>query len=280
MGIEIFESPDLGGKVDWTRFLSGIDVVVHLAARVHLMRDNATDPLQEYRKVNTQGTANLARQSAEMGVKRMVFLSTVKVNGERTRGRPFSESDPVNPEDPYAVSKAEAEHLLAAEAGQFGMGFVAIRSPLVYGPGVKGNLLNLMRVIKMGLPLPLGGIENLRSMISLDNLSEVLWLAASRDECLNKTFLVSDGRDISTASLVTLIAEAMGRRPRVLYWPSQVLQLTGRLVPFMKPKIEKLSGSLVVDSTAFIQTMNWIPPQSIEDGIRDMVKCFLDRTGP
>jgi nucleoside-diphosphate-sugar epimerase len=192
---------DVGSATDWSAALKGADAVIHLAARVHVMRESAGDPLAEFRKVNTGGTRNLARQAAAAGIKRLVFLSTIKVNGERTDREPFNEDSPAAPQDAYAVSKAEAEEALRALSTPAGLRPTIIRTPLIYGPGAKGNLLSLMRAVRLGLPLPLKNIKNKRSLISLNNLADALIAAATRPEAMNRTFAVCDGQDLSTAEL-------------------------------------------------------------------------------
>lgn len=275
--VEAVEVADIGPSTDWTSALQDVDTVIHLAARVHVMKESLKDPLAEYRRVNVEGTRHFASAAIRAGVKRIVYVSTVKVNGEKTDQRPFNEQDIPSPQDHYATSKWEAEELLRDLSKRHGIEVVIIRPPLVYGPGVKGNMLRLMQYISRGYPLPLGNINNRRSLISLDNLVDVLLLSASRVECAGHTFLVSDGEDMSTPGLVKRIAEAMGRKPNLVNFPGEVFSLMAKVVPSLRPAAERLMSSLVVDSSKFREMCNWTPPQTIDDGIKSMVSDYLKR---
>ena len=211
-GSQIFVTGEIDKLTDWSEALNGIDVVVHLAARVHVMDDLADDPLAEFRKVNTTGTLNPARQAAVASVKRFIFISSIKVNGEGTTlNHPFSPDDTFVPDDPYGVSKYEAEQGLMAIAEEIGMEVVIIRPPLVYGPGVKANFRLLMKWVQRGVPLPLGAVHNKRSFVALDNLVSFIILCMDHPRAANEVFLISDGEDVSTTELLQKMARAFGQ---------------------------------------------------------------------
>jgi nucleoside-diphosphate-sugar epimerase len=272
--VECVVVEDCSSSTDWSFALTGIDVIIHLAARVHVMKETSSDPLSEFRRVNVEGTKNLAFQASRAGVARIVYLSTIKVNGEQTFDTPFSEDSPIEPQDSYALSKWEAEVVLNTISASSGMEHVIIRTPLVYGPGVKGNLRRLLNQINRGIPLPLGNIMNERSLISLDNLVDVLILASTRAECAGQTFLVSDGQDLSTTELVGLIKVAMGKRKCLFPFPNIFFSLIARLIPSLKPSLDRLTGSLVIDSSRFREKLEWSPPQTICAGINSMVSHY------
>lgn len=264
-----FQIQDVNSKTDWRSVLQGIDVVVHLAARVHVMNEKRNDPLAEFRKVNVAGTANLARQAAALGVRRFVFLSSVKVNGEFTKiGSPFQVDVSPNPQDPYGVSKYEAELVLRQIAAETGMQVVIIRPPLVYGPGVKANFDSMMRWLDRGLPLPLGSItRNQRSLVALGNLVDLIVTCLKHPAAANQTFLVSDDEDLSTAALLKRMGDALGRPARLLPVPVALLKL-GALV-INKPGIyQRLCGSLQLDITQTRRLLGWTPPVSVDEGLR------------
>ena len=247
------------------------NVVVHAAARVHIMRDIVSDPLLEYRKVNVDGTLNLARQSARAGVERFVFISSIKVNGEETVvGHAFRPEDEAKPVDPYGISKWEAEQGLRKIAKETGMEVVIIRPPLVYGPGVKGNFANLIKLVRKGLPLPLGAIHNRRSMIALDNLVDLIITCIDHPNAANQVFLASDGQDLSTTELLQGLAQAMGRSSRLLPVPGALLSLAATILG-KKPVVDRLLGSLQVDISKTRELLDWTPPISVDDGLR---RCF------
>lgn len=261
---------DLGPATDWSPGLVGIDVVIHLAARVHVMRENAGDPLAAFRWVNRDGTLSLARQAASAGVRRFVFLSSVKVNGEEGR---FAESDVPRPQDAYGRSKLEAEEALLQLARESGMEVVIVRPPLVYGPGVKANFRSLMKVVARGYPLPLGSIENRRSLVSRDNLADFILLCATHPQAANEVFLVSDGHDLSTPELVRRLAYAMDRPARLVRVPVTLLEAGARLLG--KGEImQRLTGSLQVDIGKARRLLGWNPPVSVDDGLRRAVEVF------
>ena len=258
----------IDGNTDWREVLTGCEVVVHLAARVHVMQETTADPLTEFRRVNVQGTLNLARQSAAAGVRRFVFVSSVKVNGEATQlGSPFKADDVPAPLDAYGVSKMEAEQGLRELAAQTGMEVVIIRPPLVYGPGVKANFAAMMRWLQRGVPLPLGAIHNQRSLVALDNLVDLIVLCLKHPAAANQIFLVSDGEDVSTTELLRRMGQAMGRPARLLPVPQSWLRYTAAMVG--KPDVaQRLCGSLQVDISKTRQLLGWVPPLSLDEGLK------------
>jgi nucleoside-diphosphate-sugar epimerase len=249
--------------------LGRTECLVHLAARVHVMNDTSSDPLTEFRRVNVDGTANLARQAAASGVRRFVFLSSIKVNGEFTvAGQSFTADDEPAPKDAYGISKHEAEQLLRQIADETGMEVVIIRSPLVYGPGVKANFAAMMRWLDRGLPLPLAAVtQNRRSLVALDNLVDLIVTCLHHPAAAHQTFLVSDGEGLSTADLLQRMGGAMGRAARLFYVPTAFLKLAAHLVN--KPGIyQRLCGSLQLDITKTRQVLGWAPPVSVNEGLR------------
>lgn len=267
-GAEAFAIGSLSSDTDWTEALSNVERVVHLAARVHVMNDKSSDPLTEFRRTNVEGTAALARQAAVAGVRRFVFLSSVKVNGEFTKpGHPFTADDVPAPEDPYGVSKHEAEHLLRQISAETGMAVVIIRPPLVYGPGVKANFESMMRWLGRGVPLPLAAVtQNRRSLVALDNLVDLIVTCLHHPAAANQTFLVSDGEDLSTAQLLKRMGAAMGKPARLFYMPPTLLRLGASVLN--RPGIyQRLCGSLQLDIAKNRQLLGWIPPVSVDEGL-------------
>lgn len=278
IGIATVLAPDLGFKADWQfRPRDAIDVVVHTAARVHVMQDGVADPLEEYRRVNVAGTVALARQAAQVGVKRFVFLSSIKVNGESTAvGQPFTADDVPVPEDSYGTSKHEAEQLLLQIAAETGMEVVIIRPPLIYGPGVKANFESMMRWLARGVPLPLGAVRsNRRSLVSLDNLVDLLLTCIDHPAAVNETFLVSDGVDLSTADLLRRVGNAIGRPARLLTVPPVLLRAAAMLLG-KGDMVQRLLGDLQVDISHTCKTLGWKPPISVDEGLRRAVKGFCE----
>jgi nucleoside-diphosphate-sugar epimerase len=255
-------------EMDWSHSLVGIEIIVHLAARVHILRDSAVDPLAEFRAVNVVGTLNLARQAAAAGVKRFVFLSSVKVNGEFTLpNKPFSAAH-ANPQDPYGVSKHEAEIGLRKIAAATGMAVVIIRPPLIYGAGVKANFLSLICVVKRGVPLPFGSVtQNCRSFVALDNLIDLIITCIHHPNAANQTFLVSDNEDVSTADLLRRMATAQGVPSRLFPVPLIVLNSAAKLIG-KQAVAQRLLGNLQVDISHTMNTLNWQPPISLDEGLR------------
>jgi nucleoside-diphosphate-sugar epimerase len=267
-GIELVPG-SLSADFDWTDALVGVSVVVHCAARVHVMYEESSDPLAEFRRVNVDGTLRLAKQAAAAGVKRFVFLSSIKVNGEQTQfGEPFTADQQPNPGDPYGVSKMEAEEGLNALRRKTGMEVVIIRPPLVYGPGVKANFLTMMHWLRRGIPLPLGAVTgNKRSLVALDNLVDLIILCLEHPAAANQTFLVSDGESLSTAALLRRMGSVLGRPARLIPVPLSLLKLGATLLG--KPEVaQRLCGSLEVDISKARELLDWVPPISVDEGLR------------
>jgi nucleoside-diphosphate-sugar epimerase len=263
----------LDGAVNWSQALEGVDVVIHAAARAHIMREEALDPLAEYRRVNVEGTLNLARQAASSGVRRFVFISSIKVNGEVTaQGRPFTADDTPAPEDAYGLSKAEAEAQLKQVARETGMEVTIIRPPLIYGPGVKGNFASLISWVRRGLPLPLGCVtQNRRSLVSLDNLVDLIMACVDHPKAANQTFLISDGNDLSTTELLREIGKALGRPARLLRVPAGLITFVAGLVG-KKTISARLVGSLQVDIHKTCDLLDWKPSVAVDEGLRRAVE--------
>lgn len=262
----------LGAQTDWATALQGVQTVIHCAARVHVMNETVPDALAAFRSVNVDGTRRLAEQAAEVGVRRLVFVSSVKVNGEATLpGQPFQASDAAAPRDAYGQSKWEAEQALWSVCQRSGLEGVVVRPPLVYGPGVRANLARLMRLIETGMPLPLGNIRNRRSLVALDNLCDLLVSCAQHPAAAGKTFLVSDGEDLSTPDLIRHLAQAMARPAKLLPVPVGLLQLAGRMSG-RSAEVARLVESLQVDSSATRTTLGWTPPITVTEGLKQMVQ--------
>ncbi len=257
---------DIGPDTDWRAALKGVTAIVHLAARVHVMRDAAGNPLTQYRTVNCAGTANLARQATQAGVKRLVYLSSIKVNGETTGDTPFRAGDIPQPQDPYAISKWEAEQALHRIAGETGLETVILRPPLVYGPGVKANFLRLLGLVERGLPLPLGAAANRRSLLYLGNLADAIRLCLFHPAAAGKTFLLSDGKALSSADLVRHLATAMGKPPRLIAVPPTLLRIAA-LLTGTSAEAARLLDSLEIDGSAIERELDWRPPFSLEQGL-------------
>ena len=256
--------------------LQGIRAVVHLAARVHVMTDQASDPLQEFRRVNVGWTDQLARSAALQGVRRFVYLSSIKVNGEQTVV-PFTEQDPPKPQDPYGVSKWEAEQALARVSTQTGMETVVVRSPLVYGPGVRGNFLQLLNLLPRGIPLPLASIRNQRSLVYLGNLVDALARCIQDPRAAGRTYLVRDGEDLSTPELVRRLGAAMGSRVCLWPCPTSFLYWMGQ-VAGKRGIIDRLVKSLQVNSSKIQTELGWSPPFTVDAGFSETAAWFRART--
>ena len=266
--IEPFVVGEINRATDWSSALRDVSAVAHLAARVHVMHDTAADPLTAFRAVNVDGTLNLARQAAAAGVKRFVFISSVKVNGERTLpGRAFTEADAPNPLDAYGQSKLEAEQGLRQLSADTGMELVIIRPPLVYGLGVKANFAALMRAVQRGWPLPLGAVHNQRSLVALDNLVDFIVTCITHPQAANQTLLVSDGQDLSTTELVRGMAQAAGVPARLLSVPVWALQAGATLLG-KGDAVQRLCGNLQVDISKARSLLGWVPPVSVQEGLR------------
>lgn len=252
--------------------LDSVEAIIHCAARVHLMEDDAKNPLEAYRQVNTLGTLRLAQQAADAGVKRFIFVSSIKVNGESTLlGHPFTPNISSVPTDPYALSKYEAEVGLLKLAEETGMDVVIIRPPLVYGRGVKANFASMMNIVRKGIPLPLGAINNARSLVYIDNLIDLIVTCISHPKAENQVFMVSDNQDVSTSELLSKIAKAMGKNSRLLPIPQSLLLLVTKLLG--KQAIgQRLCNSLQVDISKTKSMLNWQPPYTMDEALTITVK--------
>jgi len=260
---------DVNAVTDWNAALQGIDTVVHLAARVHVMKDSSTEPLQAYREVNVQGTEKLARQAADRGVRRFIFMSTVKVNGEENE-KAYTESDTPSPMNSYGISKMEAEKIISDISVKTGMETVILRPPLVYGPGVKANFLRLLRVVDRGMPLPLASTKNQRSMIYVENLVDAILQCMLNPCAAGQTYLVSDGQNVSTPGLIRMIAASLHKQPRLFRFPPLALYMAGRLTG-QGPAVDRLIGSLTVDTDKIRNELGWTAPFTLEEGLRNTV---------
>ena len=262
---------DFTEAVDWAAALNNQQVVIHAASRAHIMKDAVADPLTEYRRVNVDGTLNLARQAATAGVKRFIFISSIKVNGEQTAvGKPFTPEDLPAPEDAYGISKMEAEQGLQGLAAGTGMEVVIIRPPLVYGPGVKGNFASMIKLVGNGLPLPLGAVRNQRSLVALDNLIDLIITCIDHPAAANQVFLAGDGEDLSSTQLLRAVGKAMGKPARLIPVPPGLLML-GASILGKRAVAQRLLGSLQVDISKARELLDWQPPISVEEGLR---RCF------
>jgi UDP-glucose 4-epimerase len=262
-----FEIGNLGSATNWTEALKDTDTVIHLAARVHVMNDRAADPLAEFRAVNVAATQTLAQQAAQTGVRRMVYLSSVKVLGESsTPGISLSEDSPCVPCDPYAISKLEAENVLRLVGGQSGMEIVILRPPLVHGPGVGANFAALMRAVRRGIPLPLGCIRNRRSLIGVGNLASAIALCSHHQAAANQTFLVSDQHDVSTPELAQELAKAMNRSAHLLPVPVGWLKTLGN-ISGKSAAIDRLCGDMQIDSSKITRMLGWRPALSLQESL-------------
>ena len=268
---EAVHTPDLSATTDWHFAVQSVNTVIHCAARVHVMNDPQAHPLASFREVNVQGTLNLARQAAAAGVRRFIFISSVKVHGESTLpGHAFTETNTPQPQDAYALSKHEAEQGLRRLGADTGMQVVIIRPPLIYGPGVKANFSALMRAVQCGLPLPLGAVHNQRSLVGLDNMVDFVATCITHPQATNQTFLVSDSHDISTTELVRQMARSARVPIRLLPVPVWALHAGARLLG-KKDAIQRLCGNLQVDVSKARRLLGWHPPVSFEDGLRRAV---------
>lgn len=263
---------DLLPTTDWSTALQGVNAVVHCAARVHVMQDASTDPLEAYRQVNVGGTLNLASQAAHAGVQRFVFVSSIKVNGEATApGYPFTADDLPAPSTPYGISKLEAEQGLRELSARTGMEVVIVRPVLIYGPGVKANFASLMRWVARGVPLPLGLVHNVRSMVALDNLVDLLMICLTHPAAAGQTFLASDGEDVATTELLRRTARAMGKTACLLPVPASWLVFGAALLG-KRAVAQRLCGSLHVDIEKNLRLLGWRPPLTLDEGLKKAVE--------
>lgn len=271
------EVGDINGSTDYRCALNEVHVVIHVAARAHIMKDESTDPLTEYRKVNVEGSENFARQAAAAGVKRFVYISSVKVSGESTTLKsPYTELMEPAPEDAYGQSKYEAEEVLQKISVETGMEVVIIRPPLVYGAGVKANFLSLLKLSSLSLPLPFGAVNNKRSIVYVGNLVDFIIRCIDHPNAANQTFLISDGEDLSLKSLIAYIRKAMGKSALLIPVPASLFKFAGKLTG-KSGVVDRLVGDLQVDSSKARELLEWTPPYTVEQGISETVLDFKNR---
>ncbi|OHC75555.1 MAG: hypothetical protein A3G18_09230 [Rhodospirillales bacterium RIFCSPLOWO2_12_FULL_58_28] len=266
--VKLIQVPDIGSDMDWAPALDGVRIVVHSAARVHVMKERSDAPLAEFRRVNVEGTRRLAQAAATAGVQRLVFLSTIKIHGESAGPHAFNEDDPPAPDDSYAVSKQEAESALFDIAAHSGLEVVILRPPLVYGEGVKGNFLSLMNLCRVSLPLPLGGIANRRSFIYAGNLVDIIIRCLDHPAAANQAFVVRDGEDVSTPELIRRMADALERPARLFSVPERLLRFAGKMTG-KSAMVSRLLDSLTVDDGKIRRRLGWIPPFSMAEGLSE-----------
>ena len=268
--------PTLDELTDWSSALRGVDTVIHLAARVHVMHEEGIDPIAEFRKVNTAGSLHLARAAADAGVRRLVYVSSIGVNGNATRlDQAYSEKDMPHPHNAYALSKWEAEQALQKISGETGLEVVIVRPPLVYGPNAPGNFAEMMRALKVGVLLPLASVRNLRSLVYLENLVDALLLCATHPEAAGQTYLVSDGEDVSTPDLLRMLGAGLGRSARVFPFPSRLLTAIAVLLG-RRGLAERLLGSLRIDSARIRRELDWQPPFTAQQGLQRTAQWYRD----
>lgn len=277
LGVDTVEIGSIGPSTEWEPALEGIDTVVHLAARVHVMKAGTADPIAAYRNINVAGTKHLAHLASSKEVRRFVYVSSINVNGEG-RADPYTEADQPAPVDLYGISKFEAEQELQSIADKTGLELVIVRSPLVYGPEVKANFLQLVKLINRGVPLPFAGVRNHRSMIFLENLVDALLICLTHPGAVGNTFLVSDGKDISTPELVQKISSALGKTPRLYPFPPKVLHLLAKALGRSRAA-SRLLDSCTVDSSKIHTELDWKPPFSMEEGLRETANWYLQTLG-
>jgi len=267
----------LGAETIWRHALVGVDTIIHLAARVHVMHETASDPLAEFRKTNVLGTVNLSNQAVLAGVKRFIFMSTIGVNGDNSITGPYTESDTPTPHNPYSVSKYEAESVLQKVSSETGMEVVIIRAPIIYGPGNPGNFRSLLKIVSMGIPLPLESVVNKRSLIYVGNLVDVLATCTEHPAAAGQTFLVSDGEDVSTPELIRRTASALGVTARLFPVPPALIRLAGTLTG-RSAAVRRLTGSLEVDSSKIKNALGWRPPYTMDQGLMETAQWFMKQS--
>lgn len=275
-GIEMTRYPDIAKNTDWSQILESIGVIVHTAARVHVIVDDVDDPLTEFRRVNVDGTLNLARQAATAGVGRFIFISSIKANGEMTLSNfPFKPDDAPTPCDPYGISKLEAENGLMKIARETGMEVVVIRPPLVYGPGVKANFQKMIHWLNKGVPLPLGSIHNKRTLVALDNLVDLINTCIDHPAAANQVFLAGDDEDVSTTLLLQKVGDALGKPARLIKVSPKLIKI-GAAMLGKSDTANRLLGNLQVDISKARELLGWEPPVTVDEGIKKAVEGFLN----
>ena len=271
-GVEPVTVEPLGIDTHWSHAFMDVDTIIHLAARVHVMDDPSADPITEFRRVNVEGTTQLAREAAKAGVRRLVFISSIKVNGEESV-LPYTADSTANPSDPYGISKWEAEQSLRKIEAETKLEVVVIRPTLVYGPWVKANFLNLMKVVQRGIPLPLSLVQNRRNLIYVGNLVDALATCATHPAAAGKTYLISDGENVSTPELIRCLAKALDKPVRLFPIPPPIMRLVGAITG-KSAAVNRLLGSLTVDSSAIRNDLGWVPPFSMEQGLQETAEWF------
>lgn len=276
-GIQQIPIGDLLPNTNWANALNDVDTIIHLAARAHILKDQATDPLAAFRETNTYATINLAQQAANAGVHRFILISSIGVNGNQTFGNPFTATDTPNPVEPYAISKYEAEISLRQVAAETDMEVVIIRPPLVYGANAPGNFGQLIKTIVRGIPLPLGSIHNQRSLIALPNLIDLITTCIDHPAAANQTFLVSDDEDLSTTQLLERLSLALGKPARLLPIPQSWLETSLTLVG-KRAIAQRLCGNLQVDISKTRDLLGWTPPISVDEALSQTAQTYLQNT--
>jgi len=271
--VDVVAVGDIGPKSHWIEALEGVEAVVHLAARVHVINVKTQESMDEFHAVNVAGTERLARAAATAGVRRLIYLSSIKVNGEQTLSRAFTEADPPHPQDAYATSKWEAEQVLHTIGKETGLEIVILRSPLVYGPGVKGNFLRLLRWVDLGIPLPFGSVDNRRSLIGVDNLVDLIVRCVWHPRAAGECFLAADDLGLSTADLVRQLAAGLGRAPRLFSFPPPLLHVAAKVIG-KEEVFQRLCGSLQIDSSKSRSLLQWSPPLSVAQGLSMTAKWY------
>ena len=266
---------DIGPDTDWLDALKGVDTIVHMAARVHVMNDSAAKPNDLYRRLNVESTETLARMAAAAGVRRFIFVSSIKALGEES-STPYSEESEPFPIDPYGVSKWEAEQRVRQVARETGLEITIFRPPLIYGPGVKANFLKLLEIVERGIPLPFGSIENRRSFLFLGNLIDAIIFAASHPGAAGATFNISDGHDVSTPDLIRGLSEAFRKPARLVPFPPILMRMAGRITG-KRAAVDRLLGSLVIDSGKICRDLGWKPPFTMQEGLTATARWYRDR---
>lgn len=271
-GIDISQLESVGPKTDWSKAIIEIDCVVHLASRVHVMPNDTHDPFSSFQEINVAGTEHLAKEAALSNVRRFIYISSVKVNGEG-KSRPYNEEDIPTPQDDYGVSKWEAEKVLNQISKETGMEIVILRSPLVYGPRVKANFLRLLEIAERGIPLPLACVKNQRSLIYLGNLVDAIVTFMKHPKAAEQTYFVSDGEDVSTPELIRRISSALERPTRLFPFPPILLKMAG-IMTGKSVAIDRLLRSLSIDCSKIRRELDWQAPFSMEQGLKETAEWY------